>query len=137
MDSHREKCPHESVKCPFIEAGCEGDMPRHQLESHMTSNQQRHLLLVMKDLHRVKSKLSEAEAKHNVTEAKLNEAEAKLVTAVQLLRRGQEIDKETVDFILTCSKRLTNRGDTVEITMPKFSEYYRSGKVWCLSLIHI
>ena len=127
MDSHREKCPHEHVKCHFAEAGCKENIPRHQLESHMTSNQQQHLLLVMNDLHHVKSKLNETEAKLNGTEAKLN-------TAVRLLSqpRRKETDKETNDFIISCtgSKRLMANGDTVEITMPNFSEYHRSGKVW-------
>ena len=110
------------------------NIPRHQLESHMTSNQQQHLLLVMKDLHRVKSKLNETEAKLDETEAKLNGTEAKLNTAVWLLSqpRRKETDKETNDFIISCtgSKRLMANGDTVEITMSNFSEYHRSGKVW-------
>ena len=93
----------------------------------MTSNQQQHLLLVMKDLHQVKSKLTETEANLN---AKLTATEAKLVTVVSLLRRGKETDKETVDFIVACSKRLMTDSDTVKITMPKFSEYHCSGKVW-------
>ena len=79
----------------------------------------------MKDLHQVKSKLTETEANLN---AKLTATEAKLVTAVSLLRRGKETDKETVDFIVACSKRLMTDSDTVKITMPNFSE---------LSLIHI
>ena len=130
MDSHREKCPYEPVKCHFAEAGCKENIPRHQLESHMTSNQQQHLLLVMKDLHQVKSKLTETEAKLNGTEAKLSETEANLATAVRLLRQGKEADKEIIDFIMVCSKRLKTDDDTIEITMPKFSEYHRSGKIW-------
>ena len=153
MDSHCRKCPYEPVKCLFAEAGCEGNVLRHQLESHMISYQQQHLLLVMKDLHQVKSKLNETEAKLNETEAKLNETEAKnsetearldgteaklksnLITAVQFLSQGKETDilSTTVDFIAACngSKRLMTDGDTVKVTMSKFSEYHRSGKVWC------
>ena len=131
MDSHRGKCPHEPVKCHFAEAGCKENIPRHQLESHMTSNQQQHLLLVMKNLHQVKSKLNETEAKLIETEAKLK---SNLITAVQFLSQGKETDKlsKAVDFLVasTESKRLKTDGDTIEITMPKFSEYHRRGKVW-------
>ena len=152
MDNHRGQCPHEPVKCPFSEAGCKENIPRHQLESHMTSNQQQHLLLVMNDLHQVKSKLNETEAKLSETEAKLSETEAKLskteaklngtedklksnlITAFQFLSQGKEMDKfsKAVDFLVACtgSKRLMTDGDTLEITMSNFSEYHRSGKVW-------
>jgi len=57
MKRHRSECPQEPVQCPFAEAGCKEDVRRCQLESHMTSSVQQHLLLVMNDYKRLKEKL--------------------------------------------------------------------------------
>ena len=116
MKSHSSKCPQESVECPFADAGCKGEIVQHQLDSHMTSNQQQHLLLVMGAYKQVRDKLQEMEAK--------------LTTAVQLLRRERKADKKAVDLVVACSQRLVDDGDSLEIVIPKFSDYCRSGKVW-------
>ena len=165
MKSHRSQCSQEPVECPFAEAGCEEKLTRCQFEDHMSSDQQQHLLLVMKDHHETKKMLCKAnkelsqtmkelsETKKELSETKQELSETKevvsyakrwlstvdkevlevkgsLTTAVQLLRRGKEEDKETVDFVMACSSRLTNVGDSVEVVMPKFTAYRRSGKVW-------
>ena len=165
MKSHRSQCPQEPVECPFAEAGCEEKLTRCQFEDHMSSDQQQHLLLVMKDHHETKRMLCKAnkelsqtmkefsETKKELSETKQELSETKevvsnakcwlstvdkevlevkgsLTTAVQLLRQGKEEDKETVDFVIACSSRLTNVGDSVEVVMPKFTAYRRSGKVW-------
>ena len=57
MVSHRGECPQEPVQCPFAEAGCEEDLRRWQLDGHMTSSIQQHLLLVMNDYKKVKERL--------------------------------------------------------------------------------
>ena len=59
VESHRSQCPKEPVECPFAEAGCKDHVCRHQLESHMTSSQQLHLLMVMKDYTKTKKELHE------------------------------------------------------------------------------
>jgi hypothetical protein len=64
------------------------------------------------------------------TKRKLLEVSGTLTTAVQLLRQGTEADKETVDFVIACSARLEKIRDFIKVSMPKFSEYRRSGKVW-------
>ena len=65
MNSHCSECPWEpaAVQCPFAEAGCKDHLCRYQLEDHMTSSVQQHLLLVMNDHKRVKERLRETEAK--------------------------------------------------------------------------
>ena len=49
LQSHKHKCPLESVQCPFFEAGCKEDIPRKDLDAHIasTSSLQSHLQLVM------------------------------------------------------------------------------------------
>ena len=54
----------------------------------------------------------------------------KFTTALQLLREGKNEDKDVIDFLLSCSTTLKEIGDSVQLEMPKFSEYRRSGKVW-------
>ena len=63
MSSHCSECPQEPVQCPFAEAGCKDHLRRYQLEDHMTSSVQQHLLLVMNDYKKVKERLRETEAK--------------------------------------------------------------------------
>ena len=63
MKHHRSECPQEPVQCPFAEAGCKEGLRRRQLEGHMTSSVQHHLLLVMNDHKRLKERLRETEAK--------------------------------------------------------------------------
>ena len=58
MKNHRSKCPQEPVECPFIEAGCPNcNLHRHELDDHLNSYQQKHLLLVMGAYKQVKDKL--------------------------------------------------------------------------------
>ena len=118
MADHRSKCPQECIECPFTEAGCQVTLPRCQLKDHLSSSQQlqQHLLLVMGAYKQVKDQL-------RVTEAKLT-------TAVQLLRQGGEVDKETVDSIVTCLGHLKTTDDTLTVIMPQLSKYHHRGKMW-------
>ena len=116
MENHRSQCPKEPVECPFAETGCKTKLKRCQLNTHVTSSVQEHLSLMMKD--------------YQETKRELLKVKGTLATAVQLLRQRTEADKETVDFVIACSVRLEKISDLVKISMPKFSEYRRSGKVW-------
>jgi hypothetical protein len=116
MEDHRSQCPQEPVECPFAEAGCKNKLKRSQLSTHMTSSVQEHLSLIMKD--------------YQETKRELFEVKRTLTTAVQLLGQGLDADKGMVDFIIAHSMRLEKINDSVQIAMPKFSEYRRSGKVW-------
>ena len=55
MKSHLSQCPQEPVECPFAETGCKDDVRRHQLENHMATSLQQHLMLVMIDNRQLKS----------------------------------------------------------------------------------
>ena len=123
LENHRSKCPQEPVECPFAEAGCKSDLRRHQLEDHMTSSQQQHLMMVMKDFKLTKSEL---QAKLLTAETKLNQTEAKLVETKCKLK---ETEARLTDFI-AWSNKLKEMGDYVKIKMSNFSEHRRSGNVW-------
>ena len=123
MTHHRFFCAMELVDCPFAEAGCKNKLFRYELDNHVKSSMQAHLLLVMKAYTKMKDKLQK-------TEAKLIATEATLTTAVQLLRQGNKSDKEIVDSITSCSTFLTKHGDSIQIVMPRVSEYHRKECDW-------
>ena len=113
MDSHHSECPNEHMECPFTEAGCKGVILRCQLQDHMTSNIQQHLMMVMKDCKETKNKLAKAQTELVETKQELKDALERLSVVEQHL-----------DY------KLEKSGDSIKLQMPKFSEYRRSGKVW-------
>ena len=116
MEKHRSKCPQELLECPFADAGCMDKFRRFQLEGHVNGNHHQHLLLVMKS--------------YRETKRELLEVKGALTTALQLLKQGKEADKDVVNFLITCSTTLAKIGDSLQVVMPRFAEYRRSGKVW-------
>ena len=123
MDNHRSKCPQEPVECPFAEAGCTGGaICRSQLEDHMTSSLQQHLMLVMKDSKETKRELAKTKEKLDDTEVKLHETEQ---------RQNEAIAELSVAMShIFMSNSLVKNGDSVTFRMPNFSYYRCSGKVW-------
>ena len=129
MEKHRSKCPQEPVECPFAEAGCKSVLRRHQLEDHMTSSQQQHLMMVMKDYKQTKHKLGEAEAKISRTETELFETKQKLCET------KSEVDEAlarlaVAEVNVTSANRIAQERDSLRVQMTNFSKYRRSGKVW-------
>ena len=54
MSAHRDKCPEEPVECPFKEAGCETKLVRRDLDDHMKTQTQQHLLLTFQTMQLLK-----------------------------------------------------------------------------------
>ena len=48
ISDHREKCPLESLDCPFKNVGCTSKKARRDMEGHCQTNTQTHLLMMMK-----------------------------------------------------------------------------------------
>ncbi len=48
LPTHRGQCPLEPMPCPFKEAGCETRPVRKDLEEHLTSQGQQHLLMTFR-----------------------------------------------------------------------------------------
>ena len=47
LEAHKEVCPLEPVECPFSEAGCKQLLVRKDLDGHIQSSTQQHLLNLM------------------------------------------------------------------------------------------
>ncbi len=58
---HKLQCPLEPVRCPLAEAGCEASLLRRDLEEHLASNVQRHLLLAFHTVNALKEKCNKLE----------------------------------------------------------------------------
>ena len=129
MVSHRSQCPQEPVECPFAEAGCNIVVCRHQLEGHMTSSLQQHLLLVMKDCNTTKTELHDMKVQFRETKIQLDETKSKLDVTRSNLNKAEAKLSIAEEYISWLS-RLQNDGDFVRVQMPNFSEYRHSGKVW-------
>ena len=133
-------------------AGREGLGPRlvrRELDSHMTTNQQQHLLTLMAAFKEVKAENSALKADFSATfsavkadnsalKAELSAAkEATKVIATDLVII-QQSDKQQSDLALASIKsqleldsfRLQWGGPALTIRMINFSHYQRSGKVW-------
>ena len=73
IKSHRGRCPLEPVECPFTEAGCNGgrDLQRREFDSHMTSKQGEHLVLLMEGYREMKERLEKVERELKETKKQL------------------------------------------------------------------
>ena len=121
MEGHRTQCPQELVECPFAEAGCKVNV-RRQLEDHITTSLQQHLMLLMVDRERLKREWKEMKTELNEVKAKLSQVETSFHEAETRLAFCEAFNNPT--------NKLKKPGDSMKVTMSGFSEYRRSGKVW-------
>jgi len=57
MNNHRSRCELEPVECPFREAGCKVNVVRKEFDSHMSRNQQNHLVMLLRAFQETKREL--------------------------------------------------------------------------------
>lgn len=65
MDS---ECPLKPVDCEFASVGCTTKLPRAQMSMHLRGSMENHLLLVMKELERMRVKMGEEPAEGGVVQ---------------------------------------------------------------------
>ena len=133
MDS---RCELESVECPFREAGCKVHVMRKEFDSHMSGNQQNHLLMLLGAYQETKRKLDEnrremdenhRELDENRRELdenrrELNESRTKLhYTRLRLM----ELEESQYNQMT-----LKNIGDRVTFRMYDYSLYKHTSRVW-------
>ena len=138
MEGHRSQCPLEPVECPFAEVGCKVDVRRQQLEDHMTTSLQQHVMLLMIDRKQLKEELNAMKSKLNKAVTELDEAKLKLSKAeigideakCELLEAKAHLTTELGARFRYSVNKLEKLKDSVILIMPRFSEYRHSGKVW-------
>ena len=71
VDNHLSRCELEPVECPFREAGCKVNVVRKEFDSHMSRNQQNHLLVLLGAYQETKRELVESRRKLDDCQTKL------------------------------------------------------------------
>ncbi len=82
--THRNKCPLESVQCPFQKAGCGAKLLRRNLGEHVTTETQQHLLLTFKKTCSLEEECSQLKKKNMQLERRCQALEM----------RNRELDKQ-------------------------------------------
>ena len=122
MDKHRSRCQLEPVECPFREAGCKVNVVRKEFDSHMSGNQQTHLLLLLAAYQETKREVDESRKKLDENQKELDDSRTKLHnTRLKLLQLEESQHKQTT---------LRNIGDEVTFCMYDYSLYKSTDKVW-------
>ena len=120
MDYHRSRCELEPVECPFREAGCKVNVVRKEFYSHMSRNQQNHLLVLLGAYQETKRELVESRRE-------LNECRKELSLKLLETRNTLEESKPKPANQMT----LKENGDSeVTFCMNDYSLYKHTGKVW-------
>ena len=65
LAEHAEICPLEKVQCPFNEAGCDARVLRKDLDAHMESSTQQHLMVMMTAYGKLKSEHIKLNSEHS------------------------------------------------------------------------
>ena len=106
MNNHRSRCELEPVECPFREAGCKVSVVRKEFDSHMSGNQQNHLLVLLGAYRETKRELVESRRERDESQAKLHNTDLLLL---QTRKELQEcISKPTKQMTLTTSHPFSN-----------------------------
>ncbi len=80
LPAHQEQCPLEPEQCPFQEAGCETRLVRKDLEEHLTSQSQQHLLLTLRKTQSLEQECSQLKMRCRKLEQKNIELERRCHT---------------------------------------------------------
>ena len=118
MDNHRSRCELEPVECPFREAGCKVNVVRKEFDSHMSGNQQNHLLVLLGAYQETKRELVKSRRERDESQAKLHNTSLKLLETRKEMEEGKSKP----------AKQMTLRED-VTFCMNDYSLYKHTGKV--------
>ena len=107
MDYHRSRCELEPVECPFHEAGCKVNVVRKEFDSHMSRNQQNHLLVLLgayqetkRELDENRKELDESCTKLDQCQRELDESRTKLHnTSLKLLETRKELEESKPNLL--------------------------------------
>ena len=115
MTNHKLTCPLEPIECPFWDAGCDAKLVRKDLEGHMATELQEHLL---KSFQTLRAKVESVQSE---------------ITLLQKVNKDK-----TVATFLNCigtqlqfgRLMLRQRGDTLTFRLNNFLQYKQSREPW-------
>ena len=139
MSAHRDKCPLEPVECPFKEAGCETKLIRRDLDDHMKTQTQQHMLLTLQKCEGLRKRCDTLEAESNTLRKAVSMNVDYLLTtctdkqrpSLQRLQAALTTDSKKDQSPRADSKgcHLKICGHLFTIEIPDLSQY-KSGEVW-------
>ena len=104
LASHAKVCPLEQVHCTFRDVGCNEVVARKDLNSHLESNLQVHLMKIMTSYSEMRTSYSKLKSEHD----KLKEECRKLASQVETLTLAEPVkltdENDTFSFTLTLSE---------------------------------
>ena len=129
MDNHLSRCELETMECPFHEAGCKVHVVRKEFDSHMSGNQQNHLLVLLGAYQETKRELEKSQTKLVENRRELDESKRKLHnTSLKLLETRKEMEESKPKP----AKQMTLKhdGNGMTFCMNDYSLYKHTGRVW-------
>ena len=127
LAKHAEICPLEMVQCPFIEAGCDTRVLRKDLNTHMESNTQQHLMKMMMAYSKLKVEHTKLHKEHDQLSSQV--AHLTLIEPVKLTD-----DNRCFTFNITSSRGWTSPPFSV-LDGYMFSIKHKEGKKASLMLL--
>ena len=91
MDNHRSRCELEPMECPFREAGCRDKVMRKEFDSHMSGNQQNHLLVLLGAFQETNRELLKSRRELDENRKELNECRREL--SLKLLETRKKLEE--------------------------------------------
>ena len=116
MPDHHSSCPLEPLNCPFKDAGCTEKIARKNMEDHMATNQQKHMLLTFQSLQQANQQV-----KQDLSDTKQ-----------ELYDTKQELHDIKQDYhnLLQSANGLCKVGDTLTFGVRDFPKLRKEMKVW-------
>ena len=120
-------CPNKEVLCPFKDAGCTKKIVRKDMDNHMKTNQQRHMLLILQSLKQSTEQLRATKQGLGTTKQELYATKQELrATKQELYATKQNIPN--VIQIMTVG--LPKIGDTLTFRVADFPQLREEKKAW-------
>ena len=139
MPDHHSSCPLEPVDCLFKDAGCTEKIARKNTESHMTANQQKHMLLTFHSLQQSNQQLKQdlqEQMERGQQELHLlkDDMRREIESLEESIRRKTNTPKSTAQALCHMKSimqmNLDEIGDTLTFRVTDFPQLMKGKKGW-------
>ena len=137
--THLEDCPNVVVGCPFSGVGCHAHVVRSNLQSHLESSQNNHLLLLMQQVMLLSANVQKKDTEIASLKAQLGEVKQDLMKARSVADRSTELLQgvECRVAVLEAQRKPTVLGyltdckdGGVVVRMDEFKSHRTNNEVW-------
>ena len=145
LKNHAEVCPLEPVQCPFSEVGCNPLLVRRDLNNHVKSNMESHMLKLMSahttlvaEHKKLQLELADVQTKHSNLEARIDVTTSSISHELGYLKcEAQYQGRRDNTLPLQCIKAALNpkvekEGDKIVFRVPQFRDEWISSPFYVL-----